>query len=118
MGKVIGIFGQSGEGKTTSMIINPDGSYDPNNYQGLNPDQYFYINVDLKSCPFPAGMWEDARKNYLATSDFAVIVKALQYVAKNKDIKGVIFDTLNVYLAYKEFNERKKLTFDQWRDIA
>lgn len=118
MGKIIGLFGQSGEGKTTSMIINPDGSFDPKNYQGLNPDHFFYINTDLKSVPFPVGYWEDKRKNYLATNDFALIAKALKYAAGNKEIKGVIIDTLNLYLAYKEFNDRKKLTFDQWRDIA
>ena len=28
------------------------------------------------------------------------------------------YSTVNIYLAMKEFNDRKKMTFDQWKDVA
>ena len=41
MGKTVGIFGPSGDGKTTSIIINKDGSFNEKNifdekYSGMN----------------------------------------------------------------------------------
>lgn len=130
MGITVGIFGMSGDGKTTSTIINPDGSVDidfkpdgsinTDNYKGMDPKSHYIINCDLKELPFPGGMWgpEITPKNYLATSNFDTIADALKSIATAERIKSVSIDTLNVYLAYKEFNDRKKLTFDQWRDIA
>ena len=40
MGKIVGIFGASGEGKTTSVLINPDGSVNltKEGYQGMSPE--------------------------------------------------------------------------------
>ena len=34
MGKLVAILGSSGDGKTTSTIINPDGTYNKDSYQG------------------------------------------------------------------------------------
>lgn len=120
MAITVGIFGMSGDGKTTSHIINPDGTYDftPEGYKGMNPKTHFIINLDMKQLPFPAGMWGVTEKNYIATDDFTQIVKALEFCAKSPEIKSVTLDTINLYLAYKEFNDRKKLTYDQWRDVA
>ena len=120
MGKIVGIFGSSGEGKTTSALINPDGSCDlsKDNYKGMSPESLFIINLDRKTLPFPAGMWESSKKNYAETSDITQIRNLLTYCAKDPKIKAVMLDTLNLYLAYKEYNDRKKLTFDQWKDIA
>lgn len=120
MAKVIGIFGMSGEGKTTSTIINPDGSFDfsKEGYKGMNPESHFIINLDMKDVPFPAGMWSVENKNMIVTSDVKQIVTALTWASKNPAIKSVALDTINLYLAYKEYNDRKKLSFDNWRDIA
>jgi hypothetical protein len=30
----------------------------------------------------------------------------------------VAIDTVNIWLAMKEFNDRKKMSFDQWKDVA
>ena len=120
MGKVCGIFGMSGEGKTTSTIINPDGSVDltKDGYKGMNPASHFIINLDMKDLPFPGGMWSVENKNEIVTSDIKQIVSALTWASKNPAIKSVALDTINLYLAYKEYNDRKKLSFDNWRDIA
>lgn len=118
MGVIIAILGPSGDGKTTSTIINPDGKFDLENYQGMNPESHFIINLDRKTLPFPAGMWDTEHKNYIEPTNFDQIKKALEFCAKNEKIKSVAIDTINIWLAMKEFNDRKKMTFDQWRDVA
>lgn len=118
MATIIAILGASGDGKTTSTIINPDGKFDLENYQGMNPKSHFIINLDRKTLPFPGGMWGTEQKNYIEPANFAGIKKALEYCAKTESIKSVAIDTVNIYLAMKEFNDRRKMTFDQWRDVA
>lgn len=123
MGKTVGIFGPSGDGKTTSIIINPDGSFNPSNifdekYAGMNPQELFIINFDNKDLPFPGNNWSLNAQNYIRTKDIAVFKTLITGIASQPQIKAVFIDTLNLYLAYKEYNDRKKLTFDQWRDIS
>ena len=118
MATIIAVLGASGDGKTTSTIINPDGSFDLENYQGMNPKSHFIINLDRKTLPFPAGMWDKEHKNYKEPQTFEDIKKSLEYCAKNPEIKSVAIDTINIWLAMKEFNDRKKMSFDQWKDIA
>ena len=118
MSVLVAILGSSGDGKTTSTVINPDGTFDMNNYQGMNPESHFIINLDKKALPIPAGMWDTAHKNYKEVSTFEVLKDALAYVAKTPTIKSVAIDTINIYLAMKEFNDRRKMTFDQWKDYA
>lgn len=123
MGKTVGIFGPSGDGKTTSAIINPDGTINvddifDSNYAGMNPDELFIINFDNKELPFPEGKWSESNKNYIKTKDISVFRKIIEGIAKQPKIKAIMVDTLNIYLAYKEYNDRKKMTFDQWRDVT
>lgn len=118
MGKLVAILGSSGDGKTTSTIINPDGKFDMDNYMGMNPENHFILNLDRKALPFPGGMWSEEKKNYLEPTDFSAIKTALTWIATQKHIKSVSIDTINIYLAIKEYNERKKMTFDKWADYA
>ena len=118
MAVIIAVLGPSGDGKTTSTIINPDGKFDLENYQGMNPESHFIINLDRKTLPFPAGMWDTEHKNYIEPTSFDQIKKALEFCAKNEKIKSVAIDTINIWLAMKEFNDRKKMTYDQWKDVA
>ena len=104
MAVIIAILGASGDGKTTSTIINPDGKFDLENYQGMDPKSHFIINLD--------------RKTLIEPTSFEQIKKALEYCAKTPEIKSVAIDTINIWLSMKEFNDRKKMSFDQWRDIA
>lgn len=110
----------SGEGKTTSTIINPDGSYDfsKDGYKGMDPKSHLIINLDMKDLPFPGGMWSVENKNVVVTNDIKQIASILTWASKSPEIKSIALDTINLYLAYKEYNDRKKLSFDQWRDIA
>lgn len=118
MSVIIAVLGASGDGKTTSTIINPDGSFDLENYQGMDPKSHFIINLDRKTLPFPAGMWGTENRNYVEPTTFEKIKQALEYCAKTPEIKSVAIDTVNIWLAMKEFNDRKKMSFDQWKDVA
>lgn len=118
MAKIVAILGSSGDGKTTSTIINPDGSFNLEDYQGMDPKTHFILNLDRKALPFPAGMWCAEKKNYYEPKDFKEIKMMLEWCAKQENIKSVAIDTINIYLAMKEFNDRKKMTFDQWREVA
>lgn len=118
MAKIVAILGASGDGKTTSTIINPDGTFDLENYQGMDPKSHFILNLDRKTLPFPAGMWSADNKNYYEPKDFKEIKMMIEWCAKQPNIKSISIDTVNIYLSMKEFNDRKKMTFDQWKDIA
>lgn len=113
MSVLVAILGSSGDGKTTSTVINPDGTFDMNNYQGMNPESHFIINLDKKALPIPAGMWDTAHRNYKEVSTFEALKDVLAYIAKTPTIKSIAIDTINIYLAMKEFNDRRKMTFDQ-----
>lgn len=118
MAKIVAILGSSGDGKTTSTIINPDGKFDLDNYQGMDPKQHIIINLDRKSLPFPAGLWGVEQKNCFEPATFEELKKTLTWAANKPEIKSIAIDTINIYLAMKEFNDRKKMTFDQWKDYA
>lgn len=118
MAKIVAILGSSGDGKTTSTIINPDGSFNLEDYQGMDPKTHFILNLDRKTLPFPAGMWCAEKKNYYEPKDFKDIKMMLEWCSKQENIKSVAIDTINIYLAMKEFNDRKKMTFDAWREVA
>jgi hypothetical protein len=113
-----GIFTMSGGGKTTSIVINPDGTYNPSDYQGMDPETTIIINGDGKELPFKQkGVWV-ANKNVFTTSDQLTIMKILDGASKSTKIKVVIIDTINSIMLDKEMLETKKLTFDKWADLA
>ena len=118
MATIVAILGSSGDGKTTSTIINPDGKFDLENYQGMDPKSHFIMNLDRKTLPFPGGMWSVEKGNYAEPKNFEDIRKGLEWCAKQENLKSISIDTVNIYLAMKEFNDRKKMSFDQWRDVA
>lgn len=118
MATIVAIIGDSGDGKTQSTIINKDGNFDLNNYSGMDPKSHFIMNLDRKTLPFPGGMWCKENKNYAEPVNIEQIKQCLTYCAKNPDIKSVAIDTINIYLANKELNDRRRMTYDQWKDLA
>lgn len=118
MGKLVAILGSSGDGKTTSTIINFDGTYNKDDYKGMNPETHLILNLDRKTLPFPGDSWTEKNKNYSEPVTFAEIKTMLTWASKQEHIKSVAIDTINIYLSMKEFNDRKKMTFDQWKDVA
>ena len=118
MSKLVAILGSSGDGKTTSTIINPDGTFNLNDYHGMDPKSHVILNLDKKALPFPAGMWGYEQHNYKEISTFDDLEKTLKTLSTKDNVKSIAIDTINIYLAMKEFNDRKKMTFDQWKDYA
>lgn len=116
--KLVAILGASGDGKTTSTIINTDGTFNLDDYSGMNPKSHVILNLDKKALPFPAGMWGKEQKNCFSPNNFDEIRKTLMWCKEQSNVKSVCIDTINIYLAMKEFNERKKMTFDKWADYA
>jgi len=117
MAITVGIFQQSGGGKTTSIVINPDGTYNPENYQGMDPNTTVLINADKKQLPFKLEGWKE-NINLFNTSDFQTIKTLLEKIDKGSKTKSVIIDTINAIMVDKEMLERKKLSFDNWMDLA
>ena len=79
MAITVGIFQMSGGGKSTSIVINPDGTYNPEDYKGMNPESHFIINLDKKTLPFPANMWVVDKHNYYEPDDFKDIKMNLNF---------------------------------------
>lgn len=127
MAKVAVILGSTGEGKTSSTVINPDGHCifldeepNPKDYLGMNPKSHLIINLDGKELPIPPKLFSVEKGNVIniANTNFESIIQTLNWAAKNPSIKSVALDTINVYLARVEYNERRKMTYDQWKNVA
>ena len=118
MAITVGILGQSGDGKSTSIAINPDGKYDLANYAGMNPATTIIFNCDGKRPPFSLKDKWVLNKNYFVTSDSNVVENALKSISNSKTIKAIIIDTINAIMVDKEMLDTKKLSFDKWADLA
>lgn len=129
MAITVGILQQSGGGKSTSIVINPDGKYDPKNYKGMNPETTVIINCDKKRLPFPSKDWIEGQNVFTTSNIDTILGKGidaktpndyglLQKIGAGTKIKAVIIDTINGIMVDKEMLESKKLTFDKWMDLA
>lgn len=110
MSKVIGIMGESGSGKTTSM-------------RELDPKTTFYIDCDKKGLSWKG--WRNQysldKKNYMATDLIQTVNQILGKINEQenlKHIKTVVIDTLNGLMAADEVRRMKEKGFDKWQDLA
>lgn len=119
MAKIIGIMGESGSGKTTSM-------------RNLDPRTTFYIDADKKGLSWRG--WKEQynieKFNYIKTDDTVVILKTLNQINKGKakvkdgteldlhHIKTVIVDTINGIMIADEMRRCKEKGYDKWQDLA
>jgi hypothetical protein len=94
MAITVGIFQQSGGGKSTSIVINPDGTYNLQDYQGMDPKTTVIINSDRKKLPFKGEEWVEG-SNVFVTSNSEQIKTYLDKINKGSKIKAVIVDTVN-----------------------
>lgn len=118
MAITVGIFSMSGGGKSTSLVINPDGKYDPTNYQGMDLAKLIYFNCDKKKPPFKSDKLVKG-VNYFETSNGEEIRNIMKGVsAKGLEYKAIIVDTINGIMVDKEMLESKKLSYDKWMDLA
>ena len=122
MAKVIGIMGESGSGKTSSM-------------RTLDPQTTFYIDCDGKGLAWKG--WRDqyiANKNYFKTDYPQMVEKWMFFMngqkisdsgevseLSNKDglqFKTLVIDTLNGIMVGQEMRDMKRKGYDKWTDLA
>ena len=123
MAITVGLFGQTGDGKTQSIVVNPDGTVDYENYQGLTPESTVIYNCDFKRLPFSNklkfnvvnSIFNDKLDKILTAEQ---LEQKLDKIVSNKAIKVVIIDTINGLMNAKELLETKKMTFNEWYDFS
>lgn len=110
MAKVIGIMGESGSGKTTSM-------------RDLDPATTFYIDCDKKGLSWKGwkNQYSFEKHNYMATDQIGTVAQLLEKIGSQenmKHIKVVVIDTLNGLMVADEVRRMKEKGFDKWQDLA
>ena len=107
---IIGVMGESGSGKTTSL-------------RNLDPKSTLYVDCDKKGLSWK-GWKKDfnaANKNYLVTDFAQVVLQALHKVNEDeayKKIKTVVVDTLNGVMVADEMRRMREKGYDKWQDLA
>lgn len=110
MAKVIGIMGESGSGKTTSM-------------RNLDPATTFYIDCDKKGLSWKGwrNVYQLEKHNYMATDQISTVESLLNKINSQdnmKHIKVVVIDTLNGLMVADEVKRMKEKGYDKWQDLA
>ena len=123
MAVTVGILAESGQGKSTSVVVNPDGSIaltgllDGSNqgYLGMNPKSTIIINADRKQLPFPKPELNGWKKgtNVFWESNVEKIKALLLNANKYEQIKSIYIDTINGIMLDREMNDIKKKSFDK-----
>lgn len=111
----IGIVGESGTGKSTSM-----GNFPELGIEGLNSNESAIINVGSKDLPFKGWkkLYNAEKENYIESSDATVIVQAIEYFDKNKKIKNVVVDDAQFVMAFEFMARAKEVGFNKFADIG
>ena len=110
MAKVIGIMGESGSGKTTSM-------------RDLDPATTFYLDNDKKGLSWKGWkkQYSYEKLNYMATDQISTVNQILEKINSQdnmKHIKVVVIDTLNGLMVADEVRRMKEKNYDKWVDLA
>lgn len=110
MANVVGIFGDSGSGKTTA-------------FRNIDPKTTMYVDCDKKGLSWK-GWKKDfnaENKNYIVTDSPAQALSVLMNVSKLNDfkhIKTIVFDTINALMVADEMRRSKEKGYDKWQDLA
>ena len=113
MAKVIGVMGESGNGKTTGN-------------RNLPPDKTFYIDCDKKGLNWKGWrkQYNEEKKNYWKSDNFSTVSQLLDKIDTEeqfKHIKYVVIDTLNGMMVAEEMKILAMQTGDKrsaWSDLA
>ena len=123
MANIIGIMGESGHGKTTSM-------------RELPPETTYYMDCDKKGLSWKG--WKKSfnveNKNYCKTDFPQVVMKALKWLngytidgkgnaVKDPNSSGLkykvaVIDTINGLMVADEMRRMKEKNYDKWMDLA
>ena len=108
MAKIIGVMGESGSGKTTSM-------------RNLDPKTTYYIDCDKKGLSWKGNksQYNVENKNYIKTDEQGKVLSLLVGInEKCPHIKTVVIDTLNGIMVADEMRRSKEKGYDKWLDLA
>lgn len=110
MGNTVAIMGDSGAGKTTS-------------FRNLDPKTTVIVDCDKKGLSWK-GWKKDfnaANKNYFVTDvprEALQLLVQVNTLEQCKDIKCIIFDTINGLMVADEMRRSKEKNYDKWMDLA
>ena len=113
MANVIGVMGESGSGKTTSM-------------RNLDPKTTFYIDCDKKGLNWKGWrkQYSEGNKNYFKSDSFSIVERLLVKINTEdqfKKVKYVVIDTLNGMMVAEEMKILAMQSGDKrsaWSDLA
>lgn len=113
MSKVIGLMGESGSGKTTSL-------------RNLNPKETFYIDADKKGLNWKGwkAQYNPDKANYWQSDSFTVVSGLMDRINTEDKFKGVkylVIDTLNGLMVAEEMRILAMQSGDKrsaWSDLA
>ena len=110
MGYMIGIAGEPGTGKSTSL-------------RNLPPDETAYFDCDGKGLNWKG--WKEQysveKGNYFKLNDPERVLKGLQAVATNDKFKHIhyaVVDTVNNLMVSDEMRRCREKGYDKWMDAA
>lgn len=98
MANIIGIMGESGSGKTTSM-------------RNLDPSTTYYIDCDKKGLSWRGWkkQYNAESKNYYCTDQQANVLKIMHGINNDRPhIKTIVVDTLNGIMVADEMRRSKE----------
>lgn len=108
MANLIGIMGEPGSGKTSSL-------------KDLNPEETFYCDCDGKGLNWKGWrqQYSVEKKNYVKTSFPQIVIKYLNNIAeKAPHIKYFVVDTVNNLMVSDEMRRCREKGYDKWMDLA
>lgn len=108
LSKVIGIMGESGAGKTTSI-------------RNLDPKETYIIDADKKGLSWRGWkqQYNSESKNYV-TEDNPINIRTIcKGISDSRPhIKNIVIDTLNGAMVADEMRRSKEKGYDKWADLA
>ena len=108
MSKLIGVMGESGAGKSTSL-------------RNLDPATTYIIDADKKGLSWKGwkNQYNSGNRNYTAIDDPNTIRSLCRNInEKASHIKTLVIDTLNGIMVADEMRRSKEKGFDKWQDLA
>ena len=136
MAEVIVLLGDTGYGKTTSFIVPPDGIIKKDKYEGMNPFETVWLNLDGKPIMFQKYAnqfpeWKSAFtmkgkndkeidwfESFVIKPDLKKISKQLKVYIDNPKIKNIVIDTFSEGMYHMRMGRENEKNFDRWSDLA